>query len=869
MSAGKDRLGAMQVRNRKYKFQVEETGKKGWTPLKAAIVLGGLLLGLILAIVVIAGRNRDEKDGEVVTYHVMDEQKLPEVELMWNDRGMNRLSAYKEQMDAALVSSSVAPVTLDRIVDIRITPKDTQVIGISYRVRAIGTEKLIEDGKIRNWDEEEGIISTRITFSSLIEENTEYQMELILKTKEQGTLSYYTRIYCGEQTVAMQLLQFAEEFSTASLDKTAAEQVMVPYILTGESRNNEDLSHVDLYHKFSALTWGNLAPRLEGERETVIHELSPAQMSLTFMYTLASEDEAGEVSYFHVSEFFCVRLRNGNIYILDYARDTEEVFQGKKTDIQNAEIHLGIGEGSSELVNSPDGNYLTFVKNNQVWLLNMKEGRLQKIFAWEDDLTGAYRVQPVRVLDEGTVDFLVYGYIPQGAYEGSSQIQGYRYDGETGRLSMTFYVPVELNLSLLENLFGDVAHINEKNICYLLLDHTLYEISLNTGGVSVVSESLEKGSYCVNTQGNMIAWEEGADLQMPEVIRELNMDTGEIRTITAEEEGYVALAGFVGTDLVYGSNAKTGTGVYQDGTPVFPYEGVSIMNEAGEMLRTYDCGEECILSVTTYDNYITLEIGRLEDNAYKSLREEKLLSSQKDATGSYGTIARQKSGTHLMEEVLLLNGMAGDGDGVSIKTVLPLVADEGRFVLELEQPGLPENGYYSFGRGKLVAVSQTMSEAISHIYDCFGVVTGVDRSMYWNRDARALYTNISLNDRKAEQADATLATCMQIFLEKEGLYYSDLEERLTEKTPEEILQDAFEERMMDLQGCQVSALLYYINLGSPVLAITGDNTAVLLVGYDTSHVVVYDGVQDRYAMTIEEAETYFAERGNRFFSYLP
>lgn len=837
--------------------------------MRVGIALGILLLCIVVAIVVIDSKTREKNDDKVVSYHEMEESKLPKVEIVWGDKSINRMSGYKERMDAALVSNSVAPVALDRTVDILVTAQDTQITGISYRIRAIGTEKLIEDGKIRDWEEGEGIISARITFSSLIEENTEYQMELVLKTKEQGELYYHTRIYCGEQEVATQLLQFAESFSGASLDKTAAESVMVPYILTGESRNNEDLSHVDLYHKFSALTWGNLAPRLEGERGTVIHEISPTQMSLTFTYTLVSEGEAGEISCFDVSEFFCVRVRSGKIYILDYARDAEEVFQGKKTDIQNEEIHLGVGSGDSELINSPHGNYLTFVKNNQVWLLSMEEGRLQRIFAWEDGAAGDYQVQPVGVSDEGTVDFLVYGYIPQGEYEGSCQIQGYCYNREQSKLNMTFYIPMDMNLSLLENLFGDVAHINEEDVCYLLLDHTLYEISLTTGTVSVVSENLQKGSYCVNNQGNMIAWEEGEDLQMPSAIQELNMDTGEVRTISAEEDGYVALAGFVGTDLVYGSNIKAGAGVYQDGSSVFPYQTISVMNEAGDVLRTYESGEESILSVATYYNYITLQIGQLEENGYRHMREEKLLSSQKDTSGSYGAIVWKKSEEHLTEEVLVLASGVGDGEGASIKTVLPLVTDEGGFVLELEQPKLLKNGYYSFGRGQLVAVNQTMAEAIASIYDCFGVVTGADRSMYWNRDARALYTNISLNDRKAEQADATLATCMQIFLEKEGLYYSDLEERLIKKMPEEILQDAFGERMMDLQGCQVSSILYYINLESPVLAITGDNTAMLLVGYDTNHVVVYDGIQDRYAMTIEEAETYFAERGSRFFSYLP
>lgn len=857
------------MKNRRYKFYVEEAEKKGWSPLKAGIALGILLLCIIVAVVVIKSRNGNENKEEVVTYHGIEDSILPKVGIVWNEREINEMVGYKEQKDIALTGNSIAPVSLDRTLDIRITEQGTQVTSISYRVRDMETGKLIEDGKIKDWESVEGMISARISFSSLVEEDTQYQMELILKTKEQGELYYNTRIYCGEQETTIQLLAFAEEFSAATLDKTAAESVLVPYILTGESRNNEDLSHVDLYHKFSALTWGSLSPRLEGEVETMIHEISAAQISLTFTYTLASEDEAGELSYFDVSEFFCVRLRNGNIYILDYSRDTEEVFQGKESDIQSTEIHLGVGSEEEDLVTSANGKYMSFVKNDQLWLLDMNAARLRRIFAWEDASSAEFRVQPMQISDAGIVDFLVYGYIPQGAYEGACQIQGYRYDTEEGRLNQTFYIPVDINLSLLETLFGDVAYISEENICYVLLDQMLYEINLKTGEFQVVSANLQKGSYCVNSQGNMIAWEEGEDLHMPSSIQELNMDTGEIRTISAQEDGYVALAGFVGTDLVYGSNQRENAGTYEDGRAVYPYAVVSVINEAGEVLRTYESGEETVLSVTAYTNYIALEIGKQEGSVYKSLREEKLLSSQKDTSGSYGSIIRKKSADHLAEDVLVLTAVPGNGAGVSVKTVLPLVADETCFVLELEQPEVPEDGYYSFGRGKLVAVSDTMAEAIDSVYDCFGVVTGADRRVYWNRDARALYINVSINERKAERADATLAVCMQIFMEKAGLYQSDLEEQLEKKTPEAILQDAFGEQMIDLRGCNVSSLLYYINGGSPVLAVTGDNTAVLLTGYDTNHVVIYDGVQERYTMTMEEAQNYFAEHGSRFISCLP
>lgn len=853
------------MRNRKYKFQIEQVGKKGWNPIRLGIVLSILLLCCIGVIVVIKGVNRDKNKTEVENYHTIESSKLPEVEIQWGERNINLMHGYQEQLPLAITGSSITPVSSERTVNILITAHDTEVTGMSYRVRDMETEKLIEDGKIKDWKEEEGLISASISFSGLIEEETEYQMELVLKMKESGELYYNTRIYCQNQENIVRLLEFAEGFSAATFDKAAAEAVLVPYILTGESRNNQDLSHVDLYNKFSALTWDNLSPRIEGEVDMVIHEISPTQMSLTFSYDVVSEDENGEVSRFSVCEFFCIRIRNGNFYILDYSRDMEEIFEGRQSDVASGSIRLGIGTDISRPSASSEGTYLAFVKNHQVWLVDTKESSLQRIFAWEDGAAADFQVQLIGVSEEGDAEFLVYGYIPQGEYEGSCQIQGYHYDAAEDRLEMLFYIPVERSRALLEEQLGDVAYVNEDRMCYLLLEHMLYEVNLADGSVTVVSENLQKGSYCVNERGNLIAWEEGEDENMPSYIRELNMGTGKVRTITAQENEYVALAGFVGEDLVYGRGTRESVGVYADGSMAIPYETVYVMDTEGEILRTYEGGEECILAVSTYSNYISLSLGKKNGEVYQGIREEKLLSSQKDTAGAYGEIVESKSDQNLVESVLSFSVPVKEA--LQVRSELPVIASQADFVLNLELDDTWTDGYYAFARGRSLGVSDTMAEAIEQVFDYAGVVTEANRSVCWNRDARELYVNLGINERKAEDPEHTLGVCTQIFLENKGLYYSDLEEQLGEIGPKEFLQQVLEEEMIDLEGCQVSWLLYYINAGSPVLALTGEDSAVLLVGYDTSHVVIYDGVQDKYTMTIEEAQTYFAESGNRFISY--
>ena len=75
--------------------------------------------------------------------------------------------------------------------------------------------------------------------------------------------------------------------------------------------------------------------------------------------------------------------------------------------------------------------------------------------------------------------------------------------------------------------------------------------------------------------------------------------------------------------------------------------------------------------------------------------------------------------------------------------------------------------------------------------------------------------------------------------------------------------------VLDLTGCNLEEVLYYVNKGTPVFAMTSGTDAVLIVGYDVNSVTVFDpAAGSNKRMTLEEATDLFKQSGNVFLAYL-
>ena len=75
--------------------------------------------------------------------------------------------------------------------------------------------------------------------------------------------------------------------------------------------------------------------------------------------------------------------------------------------------------------------------------------------------------------------------------------------------------------------------------------------------------------------------------------------------------------------------------------------------------------------------------------------------------------------------------------------------------------------------------------------------------------------------------------------------------------------------MLDVSGCSVDEIIFYVSEGSPVFAMTGNNSAVLVTGYSASHIYYYDpATHTTKSKSFDEADKWFSDAGNIFFTYL-
>ena len=85
-------------------------------------------------------------------------------------------------------------------------------------------------------------------------------------------------------------------------------------------------------------------------------------------------------------------------------------------------------------------------------------------------------------------------------------------------------------------------------------------------------------------------------------------------------------------------------------------------------------------------------------------------------------------------------------------------------------------------------------------------------------------------------------------------------------TPKQILKDTLQDSVViDLTGSDLDAVLYYVNLGTPVFAMSSGSEAVLITGYDNAGVYVYNPTEK---MSMTDAQNVFDAAGNVYFAYM-
>lgn len=286
-----------------------------------------------------------------------------------------------------------------------------------------------------------------------------------------------------------------------------------------------------------------------------------------------------------------------------------------------------------------------------------------------------------------------------------------------------------------------------------------------------------------------------------------------------------------------------------------------------EILKTYEKSGYYVSDVEI-DDY-TMYLNRIQYNgtAYVEADQDMIMNREGDGAASVEVRSSSSDIKQTQYQLSLANPVSEKEP--RLLTPKETILTEERNVA-LTQDGTGER-YYVYVKGDVIFTTDDVTEAIGQANENMGVVIGADQKYVWKRSRNATqpaFSDIAVGEEDMDSG--SIAKCINAMLEKEGINISVNALIAGGETPKTILGNTMRDaQILDLSGCNVEEVLYYVSCGSPVFAMTGSEEAVLLVGYDADNVIVYDsdtGTNQR--ISLEEADEVFSGAGNVFLTYL-
>ena len=124
--------------------------------------------------------KRQEQEGAV--YSSMDESRLPVVYTEFEGKEINGLHGYVQDMGNRAAGEAISVLSSDRRLNLRIHEFGNTITEISYEIRNLSMDRLIERTALSDWSSKEGITTVSLPIQNLISKDKAYLLILNVKT---------------------------------------------------------------------------------------------------------------------------------------------------------------------------------------------------------------------------------------------------------------------------------------------------------------------------------------------------------------------------------------------------------------------------------------------------------------------------------------------------------------------------------------------------------------------------------------------------------------------------------------------------------------------------------------------------------------
>ena len=804
---------------------------------KAGILLLVFLLGTVGTALLLNSEFTDNRSD-------FNDAVFPEVMIDMNGTLINRMYGYAQPMQTDFTRDSVTPLDTSKKLTFKVNPYDSEVQSFSYEIRTSDGSKVLENKKIKNLLKEDGYLSVDVEIGSDLRMNQEYSMQIALEMNE-STAYYYTRVVSRSQVHASDYAAFVKYFYEACLDKNSAD-ALGSYLEPKTTGASTNYSGININSSLSEVSWGTLAPQLRQEGIPVIKEINETTASVTLEYQITSQNENEETEIYDVKEFYRMKYQDTRIYLLDFRRSANQVFDGTLPVCSDDGIILGVRDKNVEYMMNDAATVIAFVQEGDLWSYSPGNEKINQIFSFRKAEDGDFRdsrtqhdIKIVRVTDEGDIDFVLYGYMNRGSHEGYEGIGVYHYNHDKNVAEERAFIPVSESFEFLKKDLEKLSYVNEKNELFLILAKNLYKINIEDNSSEILEKGIKNANFVSSDNNDHAAWlvSEGDEKGN---IKEIDFDTCKTRLIAPQKEQKLRTVGFMNEDLIYGILDKSDILKDEEGHKSVGIRTLRIEDFDGNVKKEYQKDGLYITDISVGDTLIEFELSaKSGDTSYVAQKKDTIMNNKKAAANTVRTELVSASRTGV--RVKLVFNMTKQTDSPLTMYAKVSSTDKKDIVLDTQIP--QETAYYVYGQGELDSIYTDPAKAVQRADTLGGVVLNRAQQYVWERGNKK--TKIQIGTE--ELPDILL----------QGTYDIKTLKKSLKKTG----------TVIDLSGCSLDSVLYEVSAQRPVIAKTGTNTSVLIVGYDEYNTYLYDPVKkETYPYGMNDSTDLFQKAGNVFIT---
>ena len=664
---------------------------------------------------------------------------------------INTLHGYTTEMDPTKMRDCVIPISDDRKLSLSISTYGMAVDRISYKIRSMDGKRLVADDEISSFSNKDNTIQADVNMPNVMDENTEYLLVFTI-TSGQDNVYYYSRIMQTDGKAAAKVVEFAKKFHDETFIKDD-KSFFTTYMETTTGDRNT-LAHVDLTSTVSQITWGSMAAAQYTNPVIALKEINDSYDVVTIDYVMSCVDGKGETEYYNVREYFRLRQTESRMYVLNYERTANQIFNSENSFISDSgSVMLGIRSSEAEYRANEAGSVICFVQEGDLYSYDINNGMIIKVFSFRDaegiderENWNHHDIKIVSVDEAGSIDFVVYGYMNRGTHEGEVGTGVYHYDGLAHTIDEEAFIPSKTSYEVLKAEMGKMLYLNEKNEFYLMMDDSLYRINLGSMSVKKVVEGLSTGSYCASESNRYFAWVDSANQYSSNTIKVMDLKSGKTFEVKKGDDQYLRPLGFIGEDFIYGQANAADVVSDAAGNTTFPMNGLIILDTSDQSeLKTYTPSGGYVEKISVDGYTVTIDLIAQNNGVYAEIGQDTIMNREADSKQKIALDTSQ-SDTKLTVSAISIAGGKKPDKLKQLTAQMTINSHDTAVDLKFDDNTVH---FYVYAKGDVIFASDNISDAIKQANDSMGVVIDSNQQYVWMRarkNAVNAFANIACNE---------------------------------------------------------------------------------------------------------------------------